>query len=205
VQAWIIERQQMFDLDAATMITLADAGVPATVTDAMVAVSNPQYFRFDWRASDPELSRGSVEAPVDRGGMAPRYVPSGYRYDRRGSDYYGYDYYGYEYYGFYGYGSGYGPYYSPYGGGVGYYTPVVVTRQPELPHGRVVKGRGYTADFEPPSGASTGSSSSGSSATTRAAASSSSRGGSSGSSSGSNGSSGSSTGRTAQKKGGGQD
>jgi uncharacterized membrane protein YgcG len=194
MQAWIAERRQRFDLDAATLIALADGGVAASVTDVMVAVTYPQLFRLARTATEPDVSPPIAPEPVYRRDVASRY--SGYDYN------YGDYYYGgsYCYGGHYCYGGnyhryGYDGYYSPYGGG-GSYTPVVVTRQPELPHGRAVKGRGYTADRDPLADVSTGSSSSGGS-TSRASASSSSGSSSSGKSSGS------STGRTAQKKGGG--
>jgi hypothetical protein len=70
VQAWIAERRQRFDLDATTLVTLDDAGVPGAVTDVMVAVTYPQQFRFEQRVTEPEPSSHAV--------LAPR--PDGYNY-----------------------------------------------------------------------------------------------------------------------------
>ena len=141
VQAWVLERGQVFSLDAAELVRLADAGVPAQVTDAMVAVSNPQVFavaRPDARARtrvDDEIVGRRVYVYMD-----PRYSPYGWGYAPYG---YGYDYgrYGYSplgYGGGYGYGAGYY--------GAGYYAPVVIVSpgQAQPARGQAVKGRGYT-------------------------------------------------------------
>src|SRR5437764_5810781 len=40
VAAWLLEREQRFDIDAKTLVQLAEVGVPGAVTDALVAVSN---------------------------------------------------------------------------------------------------------------------------------------------------------------------
>ena len=39
VEAWVAERQERFRLDADVLTRLADTGLPASVTDVMVAVS----------------------------------------------------------------------------------------------------------------------------------------------------------------------
>src|SRR5213078_3935993 len=55
-EAWVLERKQAFALDARELIRLADAGVPARVTDAMVAVSNPGVFNVAHRGADVDTS-----------------------------------------------------------------------------------------------------------------------------------------------------
>lgn len=168
VEAWILERGQAFGLDANELVRLADAGVPARVTDAMVAISNPQHFavaRPDDRASrrraldDEEISGRRIYVFMD-----PLYSPYRWGYSPYG---YGYDPYGYSRlgYGGYGYGSGYYGY-------PGYLAPiVVVTPQPQVQRGQMVKGRGYTPSSSagtttptatPRASSSAGSSSSGS-------------------------------------------
>lgn len=143
-EAWLLERGQPFALDARMLVSLADAGVPARVTDAMVAVSNPQAFAIGhpdatpgqqrWRDTTDVVGR-RITVTVD-----PFYSPYDFGYSP-------YGYYG-RYYGFYSpYGYAYTPYLysmSPYGW---YGAPVVVLNQVQpasTPHGRVVKGQGYT-------------------------------------------------------------
>jgi hypothetical protein len=203
VQAWLIERGQRFDVDAKALVKLADAGVPGSVTDAMIAVSYPKYF---------ELQRAPVsgmygEGPLTRGDSAR--IASEYLFNRCSLGYdpfwyspcgYGYGYGGLYSYNRYGYRYGYG--YSSYGfgggyyGGYNYYVPVIVERGASEPHGQVVKGQGYTRGRSSSSGSSSsdggGSRSSGSSGSS---------GGSSSSGSSSSGSSGSSSsGRTAHPR-----
>ena len=172
VEAWILERGQTFGLDANELVRLADAGVPARVTDAMVAISNPQHFavaRPDDRANrrraldDEEISGRRIYVYMD-----PLYSPYRWGYSPYGYGY-GYGPYGYSPlgYGGYGYGSGYYGY-------PGYLAPiVVVTPQTQVQRGQMVKGRGYTPSASSgtttptatprPSTSSSGSSSSGSS------------------------------------------
>jgi hypothetical protein len=132
VEAWLLERRQPFAINANDLIALADAGVPARVTDALVAVSNPKVFAIG-RA---DMRSGSVESDLIAGRRV--YVTMGPAYDPWG---YGYSPYGYGY-GAYGYGyNGYGR--SSYGYG-SYYPPVIIVQdQPAQPHGRVERG-GYT-------------------------------------------------------------
>ena len=172
VQAWIVERHQSFNLNSHTLTMLADAGVPGSVTDAMVAVTYPKEFRFDRAPAQPSMAglssldsaRIASDYLLDRGCDANAlYSPFGWGLDP--CRYY-YDPYQSRY--GYGYGLGYG-YGSPYGyggyGGYGYYPgyngyytgSIVIVRNTENPHGRAVKGRGYT---RPSSGAYGGSSSS---------------------------------------------
>jgi len=140
VEAWLLERGQRFALDAKTLMQLADAGVPARVTDAMVAVSNPQQFAVAHEAPATQYNRPDDEVTGRRIPVflaPPPYDPYGWGYSPYG---YGYPYSGY---GYNGYGYGYGGYYGyPYFGGA----PVIVAPGGNVPGGgggRMVKGQGY--------------------------------------------------------------
>jgi hypothetical protein len=149
VEAWLLERGQAFALSGRELVALADAGVPARVTDAMVAVSNPKAFsvaRQDPRdrvgAGDDEVVGRRISVYLD-----PRGGPWSWGYSPYGYSPYGYSPYGYSPYGYSPYAySPYG-YYSPYGG-YGAYAPVIVVNRPDAAtaHGKLVKGRGYTRD-----------------------------------------------------------
>jgi hypothetical protein len=214
VQAWLVERGQRFDLDAKQLVALADAGVPGSVTDAMVALSYPEHF---------ELQRAPVsslyaEGPLTRADSAR--IANEYLYDQCSL---GYDPFWYSTCNFgysslysigsfgrygsrYGYGYGYSPYGYGYGnyGGYVYYVPVIVDRTATESHGQVVKGRGYTRGTS--SSGATSSSGGGSRSSGSAGSSSSGSGGGGSGSSGSSSSSGSSgggsssTGRTAHPR-----
>ena len=189
VAAWVLEREQRFALDAATLVKLADSGVPGVVTDALVAVSNPTAFRFARAADRTDVIQ------TDRPATGRRVSAMSLPYDPWSWGYLGLSGYGYPY----GYGYGYGGYggYNGYGSGGyygGYAPPIIIVNgnvQAE-PRGQMVKGRGYTQ---------TQGSSSGSTATERPRSSSSPSPtpSSSGSSSGSSSESGSS-GRTAKPR-----
>ena len=142
VEAWLLERGQNFGVDAAELIRLADAGVPARVTDALVAVSNPGAFamsradeqtRDRRRSLDDEITGRRIYVVMD-----PAYSP--YRW---GYSPYAYNYgpYGYSPLGYRGYGYG-----SSYYGYPGYVPPVVIVNpaQPPQVRGQAVRGRGYT-------------------------------------------------------------
>lgn len=156
VEAWLVERGQRFKVDAVHLAALADAGVPARITDLMIALSYPEVFAFDRTVATRASGGSRAYATVPRadpfgymsgmGGYPYGYGPLGYDPLRYG---YGYRGYGYGGYGGYGYG-GYGYLYRP---------PIVVVRPGPGggaggTHGRVVNGRGYERD---PSGGSTGS------------------------------------------------
>lgn len=137
VEAWIMERAQRFALGASELVALADAGVPARVTDAMVAVSYPDAFQVaradDRPVRDAEDVRSGRTIPVY---LDPYYSPWGWGYSRYGNGGYGYNGYGYGGYGYGGYGSGY------YGG-----SPIIVvtgTQTQGGSNGQMVKGKGYT-------------------------------------------------------------
>jgi hypothetical protein len=152
VQAWVLERGQQFSLDAAELVRLADAGVPANVTDAMVAVSNPQVFavaRPETRSRDRRLEDDDIVGRRIYVYMDPLYSPYGWGYAPYGYGY-GYGRYGYSplgYGGGYGYGAGYY--------GAGYFPPVIIVNPGQAQaRGQAVKGRGYT-QTDPGSGSST--------------------------------------------------
>jgi hypothetical protein len=173
VEAWIMERAQRFALGANELVALADAGIPARVTDAMVAVSYPNAFqvaRADDRAvRDAEDVGYGRTIPVY---LDPYYSPWGWGYSRYGNSGYGYNGYGYGYG-----GNGYGGYGSGYYGGA----PIIIVTGTQAAggssNGQMVKGRGYTQgtsggstsgrEYTPAnSGASSGSSSTGTSSST---------------------------------------
>ncbi|MEO7084615.1 MAG: hypothetical protein ABI442_07015 [Gemmatimonadaceae bacterium] len=215
VQSWLVERHEKTTVNAKILMGLADAGVPGSVTDIMVALAHPAEYHFDNVQSDDNMAGGAALTRADSARIAAdynshrradcdpfsSYSPYGWGYDPCSS--YGYGYNGYGYNGYNGYGSGYG--YGGYGygsygyGGLGYaggypgyyYTGpvIIVSNGSGTEHGRAVKGQGYTR----------GGSSSAGSSTTRSP---SSDAGTSGSSSGSSssGSSGSSSGRTAHTR-----
>jgi hypothetical protein len=154
--AFLIERDQAFDLDAAKLESLASAGVPDQVVDVVVAVSFPDRFHIDRQAMRMALKPASVleKHYAER----PYYDPFGWGYssmcylDPWTCGPYGYGIYGYGSYGFglglyspYGY-SGYGPYWYGYNG-----QPVIVVGnggQAEQ-QGQAINGRGYTRGGEP--------------------------------------------------------
>ncbi|MBT8335969.1 MAG: hypothetical protein KJO11_05155 [Gemmatimonadetes bacterium] len=156
-EAWVAETGDRFDLDAQTLVALADRGVPAELLDLMIAVSYPERFALavDDRGPYAEAmapSAGRLPARgVTRGWAGPGwgnpffwdpfyFSPFGYRYSR------------------YSYG--------PYGWAGGWYgNPGTIIVNPggsaSSNNGRVVRGRGYTrggSRSSPP--ASTGTSTS---------------------------------------------
>lgn len=151
VQAALVERGAQFNLDSQALTQLADAGVPPDVIDVMVALSYPDRFAIDRNNFSGEYRPATPAEATE----APFYPT------RRGY----YDPFGYDPFGWY-YGispwSYYNPYwYSPFGYGGVYWgvpggSPVVIVPQGQAePHGRMVKGRGYTRNL---GGTSSGSS-----------------------------------------------
>lgn len=125
VEAWLTAVNQGFDLNGKKLVQLAKAGVPASVIDVMVALSNPGHFAVRERlASENE---GRTRRGRGRGrGSDPCWGDS-YGYGGR-SLYDPFDYrHGYHD-GCGGGGSGYYPGYGGYGGGYGggYYGPTVI-------------------------------------------------------------------------------
>ncbi|HEY4303160.1 MAG TPA: hypothetical protein VGM82_01730 [Gemmatimonadaceae bacterium] len=182
VQSWIIERGTKFNLDSRSIVALADAGIPSSITDVMIGVSYPEHFAL--KPSSGTAGIGDVGGYGDAGRDAGRYADrsgcaqlnsavarascdrcrTGIGYDPMFDDcglgyrdgYSPYSAYGYGY-GYYPYGLGYYDGYSPY---YGYSSaPVVVVKGEDQPHGRVVKGQGYTQRGSSGSGSSGGSTS----------------------------------------------
>jgi hypothetical protein len=149
VEAWIAATGDRFDVDADMLISMADAGVPETVIDVVVAVSYPETFSID---ADAQMQQRPMSTGRRAGVFGDGYglgIRRGLRYGGygygAGSFFFDPFYYGYTPYRS-SYGYGYGNYGYPYGGYQ--YTPttvIVTTRAPaNTPRGRVVNGRGYT-------------------------------------------------------------
>ena len=132
VEAWLMERGGSISVDAARLVALANAGVPSSTIDVLVALAYPNAFAIRGRYDQSEP------------GYAPPIVPSFGAYDACYMDF------------GYGYGSpycgGFGDYgYPGYYGGYPYV--IVYTGSGNSgaggdgthPHGRVVNGRGYRA------------------------------------------------------------
>ena len=176
VESWVMESGQRFAVDARTLTQLADAGVPARVTDAMIAASRPAdvasshtifYSPYGWNGRDGHYGRGSADA-WDQGTGSRVYVnvyeydPWGWGYwplgNRFGSVPFGYGVrYGVGNSLGDGYGIGYGfgyenryRYRTSAGSRVGYYYPPVIVLHNDQTgtesRGRAVKGQGYTPD-----------------------------------------------------------
>jgi hypothetical protein len=211
--AWLMERTRGLKLSITgkQLTALADAGVPPTVIDYVVALAHPAVFGFNVNTR----AAGGASGSQNLTGQASMFDRNAYPFG--GMGYYGYSRYDscYDYSPFsvfssygcggYGYNGRYGMY-SPYYGSYynGYYPPVIIVRSDNTgasvpQHGRVVKGQGYTSG-----GGSTGQTASpdrGLTSGSGGASSSGSSGGTSGSaSSGSSGSQGGGGGRTAVKK-----
>ena len=176
VESWVVESGHRFAVDARTLADLADAGVPARVTDAMISVSRLTdvatshtvfYSPYGWNGRNGQYGRSSADA-WDQGTGSRVYV-SIYEYDPWGWGYgpfanrFGAPPFGYgnrygagnrfgDGYGI-GYGFGYENRYR-YRGSPGsrqgyYYPPVIVLHNDPTgtaPRGRAVKGDGYTPD-----------------------------------------------------------
>jgi uncharacterized membrane protein YgcG len=214
-EAWLNELQQGFELDARELVRIADAGMPPSVIDLMVALSNPKQFAVQRNAASGQGVREVRRGTFDERSIYGRsrrygsvydcgygYLPTTYGYygDPCYPGYYGYGVYGYGS-GYFGYGYGYPYGYGTYGG---YYygsRPLVIVpagRYTDQPRGQAVKGGGYTR--RDGGGTSTTSSRPQSSGTSRDAAPSSGSSTGSSSSTGSTGSSGGDGGRTAKPR-----
>jgi hypothetical protein len=193
VEALLVERQSQIRVDAKALVSLADAGVPESVIDLMVAQANPDRFMID------RAARAGVEVPAEETEERDRRYPI---YAGWGYDPFGYDPFWYGSYGRYGYSRyGYG-YRDPYSWNYGRGPSIIIinpgTDDDDQPRrsGRMVKGRGYVpTDGATRSGGDSSVRSSGGSGSSGATA-------GSGSSSGGS-SSGSSKGRKATRRGGG--
>lgn len=147
VEALLAERRHGYGLNGSKLARLADAKVPTSTIDLMVALSYPQKFVVEQQR--PSARTSDVDAwgarTIEDDYRAECYDP--YTASRR----YACDRYGYSRGGLFGY-SPYGNGYSPWGyDRNGWYygsTPVVII-QPgdndgEVRGGQLVKGRGYT-------------------------------------------------------------
>jgi hypothetical protein len=166
VEIWVLERAEPLALDASKLIEMADAGVPASVIDIVVAVSYPNKFAVN---QGYPSGRSTAEFRVALGGAGygsgvgfnpfqnPFYDPyarygyySAYGYGPRYSVGFYSGRYGYPYGGLGGYG-GYGYGYSGFGGYRTFgYGPIVVVERGDgggssTRQGRVVSGGGYTS------------------------------------------------------------
>jgi hypothetical protein len=213
MQAWLVERHEEFNVDAKTLVAMADAGVPGSVTDVLVALAYPDQFHIDRAAMDvPTLTRADSAR-----------IASSYLWDRNlDCAAYGYSPFGWgpsrscSRYGYfsdrYRYGTAYGAgfgYDSDYAGYYGYYTrPVVIVRGEDRPRGVAVNGQGYTRSTSSSSSSgsasrdegSSGSSARGGSASSGGSTSSGTAGSSSSGSTSSSGSSSGSNARTAKAR-----
>src|SRR5215213_2744274 len=145
VAAWLLEREQRFALDAKTLVQLAEARVPGTVTD-------PGVFRLARVSNQNDAIR--TDATGRRSGR--RVSAMAYPYDPWSWGSLGLDY-GYRYGYPIGYGYGSGVYGYGYNNGYygGYAPPIIIvngTTQGQS-RGQLVKGHGYTQT----QGSSTGS------------------------------------------------
>lgn len=172
IEVALVETDARFDLDRHTLIMLDEADIDDHVIDLMVALSYPERFRFERRASIPAVPYYGA-----RGAFG--YDPYWYGLDGYGPYYY-YYYAPFGYTGW-GYYSGYSPYYR-FGGPAIFVPGRVDSRRGS--RGQVVNGRGYTRVR--PRGAA-GGTSSGTARRRRGGSSSQSSGGGSGGSSSSGG------------------
>ena len=91
VEGWLTAVNQEFDLTGRDLIELADAGVPSSVIDVLVAVSNPQHFAVREERADNDPRRGVRRPAGCLDYFYDPYNPFAYR----GGYYYGSSYYGY--------------------------------------------------------------------------------------------------------------
>lgn len=161
VEAWLVERGGSIILDADRLVLLANAGVPSSTTDLLVALAYPNVFALNGRHRQTRVIDDYVPIiPPATLGMCDVDYRFGY-----GSTYCN---------GFGGYGAyGYGGY--PFGWYPGYPYVIVYTGpgggggggggNASRAHGRVLNGRGYRegqgsdVPSNPSSGSSTGSTS----------------------------------------------
>lgn len=151
IEVWLVEQELAFSADARQLVQFADAGVPASVIDMVVALSYPDRFRVAAQPRPDRVGLRSLDRPrymgAGGGGYDPFWDPYyGSRYDRRYYSPYGYSQYGQQY----GYDSGWYP----------NQRPVIIIVAPSDPDttpgatarggGRVVNGRGYTRRPDPP-------------------------------------------------------
>ena len=136
VEAWLAEVGAPLELDAQRLLRMADAGVPESVIDVVVAVSNPNHFVVEGAALG---ASGAITERVATGNARSSYGGPYAAVLYGGSSYYS------PYGGYYGYGV------SPYGWSPGWgwapgysYRPtVVIVDRQDSARGQRVKGAGY--------------------------------------------------------------
>lgn len=136
VEAWLAEVGAPLELDARRLVRMAESGVPESVIDVVVAVSNPRHFVVEGAAMG---TSGEITERVAAG--SARSVSGGpYAAVLYGGAYY-YSPYG-NYYGYgvspYGWSPGWG--WSP---GYSYRPTVVIVDRQDAGRGQRVKGAGY--------------------------------------------------------------
>ena len=144
--AWVAELRQRFAIDARQLAALANAGVPGSVTDVLVATTFPQRFALGPSGAERTL-RESRDANDARGRpgpvavlMSPMY--GGWGWDGLGFGPFGYNTLGYNALGYNAWNTGYYPRGGYWGTG-----PVVIVRPGPTAGGdrpRIVPGRGYS-------------------------------------------------------------
>ncbi len=133
VEAWLAEVGAPLELDAQRLLRMADAGVPESVIDVVVAVSNPNHFVVEGAAMG---ASGAISERVATGNARSSY----------GGPYAAVLYGGSSYYSPYGnyYGYGVSPFgWSPGWGGYSYRPTVVIVDRQDRARGQRVKGAGY--------------------------------------------------------------
>ena len=137
IQAWLVGRGEGFVLDAKRLVALADAHVPSSVIDLMVALSYPKSFAINLGSRQGERrasAQGAGGGPGEVYASRPVYAPL----DECSMTYLVYNYVPSlcsSFYPGYGFGSGFYP--------GGYPVLIVYTGSSSRGHGRVVNGQGY--------------------------------------------------------------
>jgi hypothetical protein len=131
LEALLAARRAGYALDAATLQQLADAGLPPSTLDLLIALSYPDHFEV--REERPAAEQIAVDDRFGRDPWDPRWGTGWSRYGCYGYSPYFYSPYGCDPYGWNRGGSGW-IYVVPSGGGTG---------EPKKDSGSAVKGRGY--------------------------------------------------------------
>src|SRR5688500_13568103 len=119
-EVWLLAQTLAFKADAKRLVELANAGVPGSVVDIVVALSFPNKFAIDVNQREVAmLAPAPREVGAGIGGARPMYDPM---YDRYGRGYY-------SPYGYSSYGYGY-DYFGRYGAWYPFQRPVVIVTNP---------------------------------------------------------------------------
>jgi hypothetical protein len=142
LEALVASQGHGYALNAAELVRLADAGVPPSVLDMMIAVSHPRRFAVAPR-EEPRYPEREPRIARYRDDCVDTYHSPYRRYRTDCALLYGVAGYGYGM----GYRYMYSPWgYDPYGWGYGY-RPVIIVRPDEQrggSGGALIRGRGYT-------------------------------------------------------------